>query len=207
MGSRKFLIFALVFAVVLSSLALGTSALEVNRELDENLNIRSKPTVVMFPNRLLLQGRTLLVSKSNYLSGLQNIITSSRPITVSYISVKSNEGVVTRNFDTPTAVHFVDSSGLRLVYGQESVYVGNSAENTSLVAYVDGGSIPLPNTTQFEYLEQSPLIDISSFSSVIFSVGSAFLGFVTSSWVILLPLTAFVLIICISAIRRLIKGV
>lgn len=48
---------------------------------------------------------------------------------------------------------------------------------------------------------------VSSLSSSVFSVGGSLLTFITSSWLTLVALGAFVLVLCIGVIRRLVKGV
>lgn len=93
--------------------------------------------------------------------------------------------------------------------------------------YVDGvrkysisSPVPIPYTsslvlyssvngsyTNFTKATVSVPAAVSSLSSGVFSVGDSLLSFVTSSWLTLVALGAFLVVLCFGAIRRLVKGV
>lgn len=61
-----------------------------------------------------------------------------------------------------------------------------------------------PNFVQASFVEPA---GVSALPSSIFSIGDSLVSFVTSSWVVLVPVVAFVFILGFSVIRRLVKGV
>lgn len=47
---------------------------------------------------------------------------------------------------------------------------------------------------------------VPQFADEVFSVGGSLISFVMSHWIVLIPVVAFLVILCIGAIRKLIKG-
>lgn len=69
------------------------------------------------------------------------------------------------------------------------------------------GNYSKSNVTRTEVVIEATLGFFSGIVSSLYSVGGQVIAFVISHWVVALPLIAFVLVICISVIRRIVKGV
>lgn len=215
MGSRKFLV---VFLAVFSAFVLvcfGSSALEINER--SVLADRSLPTQFQIPERNILFSVSYIGSSDGYgPRGLElaTYFGSDNPVYVTYLSISSAypaggwASAFNRSFDEPTKVYFVEVNGWTYLYiddvktGGEFIF-----SNTPVRAVFQNTESTLASRGPFELFTISPIIDLDSLSSILFSVGGLVIAFVTSHWVVALPLIAFVLVICISVIRRLVKGV
>lgn len=215
MGSRKFLVIVIAVLSALAFGVLGSSALEINeRSVSAD---RSRPTEFQIPKRQLFVESSYLGSSDGFgPTGRDLAINfgSDSPIYVTYLSISSGypaggwASAYNRSFDVPTKVYFVEVSGWTYLYiddvrtGGEFIF-----SNTPVRVAFQNSVTPLVSRGSFELVTLSPTIDFVSLSSTLFSVGGLVIVFVTSHWVVALPLIAFVLVICISVIRRLVKGV
>lgn len=215
MGSRKFLIVLLSVLLALSTVFIFASASSIE---EKNAPVvKSPPADFQIPSGDAFSTVTYIGTPSgdNSYRGrdLVSNFTSTNPILVTYVSIQAQNlaGVwlspYSASFDEPVSVYCVGNNGWLYVYvdGQR---VDSSWYEDSRVRVVFQNSVDeLEPRGGLVLYEIEPSFKIGALFSGMISVWSRFVVFVSSSWVVSLPLIAFVLVICISAIRRLVKGV
>lgn len=211
MGSRKFLVIFISIFSALALLLVGASALEVADKASPPL--KSPPSSVVAPKsafRTTYEYRTSGAPNSNtllgdlgnntyrvyyvYLRGTSNTGAFTYPI----VEISSDSSFDFRFYSEGTTC-YADIDGVTYTVGYKGTYIDfvcGSFEPLDLVsdAYLVSSTI-------------SPTFDIRTLFGGMITVWTQFIVFVTSSWVVCLPLIAFVLVICISVIRRIVKGV
>lgn len=145
-------------------------------------------------------------------------------------SVKYSDIGVISNSITVFGFSVFDSDGRYILgsSGKEGVFYRAALYDSYGIAYA-GDFFPF-QTSEWNVASQYDVIFISASSSVtigsstfsgslvdndpvndlaesVFDIGDAFITFMISSWVVLLPLAAWLVVLCIGAIRKLIKGV
>lgn len=218
MGSRKFLV---VFISVLSALALvvlGASAVEPNvKAVNDSGASKIAPVSAPDIQRKLFDPIYVLSSGdiNSGWTGLVGTLATAFPDGVTCTSVYVNrEGYYSAFYEDSEGVLVTfDSSDYAIYWGTEKIKPPRTDFNMFQIRLTASDSafpdyLPSGNNRIFVGSVVAPVIGfLSGFASTLFSVGGQVIVFVSSHWVVLLPLIAFVLVICISVIRRLVKGV
>lgn len=213
MGSCKFLV---VFISVLSALALvvlGASAVEPNvKAVNDSGASKAAPTSAPAIQSKLFDPIYVMATKAegstswgNYFSSIPQDVNSAYVCTSFYLYRDGQINVYRENPDG--ALVYYDSSTGYVFFGEESFKPSRPDFGNWEIRLTSDVEFN-PRSGYFNYYTVAPLLGfISGFVSTLFSVGGQVIAFVISHWVVALPLVAFVLVICISVIRRLVKGV
>lgn len=218
MGSRKFLTVSISVLTALALVVLGASAVEPNVKA-VNDSGASKTAPISAPDIQRKLFDPIYVFSSDVISpswvNLVSILAQAFPDGVTCTSVYVNrEGYYSAFYEDSDGVLVTfDSSDYAIYWGSDKIKPPRTDFNTYQIRLTASSSVfpsvlTAPNNPVFVRSVVTPVIGfLSGFVSSLFSVGGQVITFVTSNWVVALPLIAFVLVICISVIRRLIKGV
>ena len=225
LGSRKLLIALCMLPCILSLVCIGafaapaedfTSSVDVPFDTDVVEDVVRSPSalpVETFPAQPLLESSYYSITFP--FSALPR--SSGVGISCDTVSLyRSYEGNITFEFGSDVGSgkvvwrQSIDNVWYVCV-GDSSSYISfpfyepYSTDASYLVIKTGASSITLGGNTYDGVLVENSLI--TDISDSVFSVGDALLTFVMSSWVVLLPLAAWLVILCIGAIRKLVKGV
>lgn len=202
---KKFAAFAAAFVLLLSVFLVPSFA--EDREFLSDAPLRDVQTSAPFD--------IFDISYYSYSGAFSDLQTTSvSPPVFTYLAFYDSNG----NYITSLSgaahsvwrgVKTINGVSYRVVYydlASQYLVINLSSEGSpSWVGYSDSSSLTLGGSSVSGILvESNPTVQIGS---SIFSVGSAFISFVTANWLTLLPVTAFVVVLAFGVIRRLVKGV
>lgn len=223
LGSRKLLIVLCIVPCVFSLCfigALAAPAEDVSSSVEFSLEtevvediVRSSPALAeeTFPALSLLESSYysysgyylyLPASSASALDGIYSIVVTSALGTyvwgIDFSNLPNNSASVYRT--TSGGVNYIvwgSSDSERFALPDSNPYkIYLKSSSSSLV--LNGSSV------SGTLVEESLVPDIAD---SIFDLGDAFVSFVVSSWIVMIPLAAWLVILCIGAIRKLVKGV
>lgn len=218
MGSRKFLIVSISVLTALALVVLGASAVEPNVKA-VNDSGASKIAPISAPDIQRKLFDPIYVFSSDVIStswaNLVSILAQAFPDGVTCTSIFAcRDGYYNSYFEDSDGVLVTfNSTNSEIYWGSEIIKPPRVDFNMFQIRLTASSSVfpsvlTAPNNPVFVRSVVTPVIGfLSGFVSSLFSVGGQVITFVTSNWVVALPLVAFVLVICISVIRRIVKGV
>lgn len=215
LGNRRFLIIVISVLSAVALICLGASAVDRDIDVfDENFDfeIVSSPDLEVVRDN---NSSSFSLLDSQYysfsipFSGLGE--GRGTGATVYSFAIYDDSGVYLFGHDFA-----LESGGTGIVWrsGNTLVYSYNNGVRDITISYDFHSSSP--HTITFlrpsgTYLGFSGTLvsntPVSSLSNKLFEIGNSLISFVLSSWVVLVPIVAFVCILGFGVIRRLIKGV
>lgn len=168
----------------------------------------SVPETTSAPNvfdTLLAGGSTYNCSVSGYnnIKGFLQLNSASTIDTAFHVT----NGVATYSGTSYNFDSFFYTSGADIKYYSGDTQVYSSSTGYPSVTFILDSLDGVQAVNYLTVTEVGTSGLVPELADEVFSVGGGLISFVMSHWIVLLPVVAFLVILCIGAIRKLIKGV
>lgn len=206
-------VFVSAFAAPIGDSA-DTGLVDVSNEVpvSPRADLETSPLPVTLPEETFPAEPILEYGYYSYSVPLSSVPYSTGPLThVIGISVYRSDGTFVwgKSFDSYSGGSTsVWTASFQIIWGDGSEFYELLPHSSNYVVTFlssDSSQTVLGGTVVSGTLVEESLVP--DLADSIFDIGDAFITFMISSWVVLLPLSAWLVILCIGAIRKLVKGV
>lgn len=212
LGNSRFLIIVISVLTAVALICLGASAVGVDKVVSPDI-VKSPPASVVAPSFAFTtsyESRTTGAPNSNTL--LDDLGSATYSVYYVYLHGTDHTG----SFTYPVVeVSGQSSFDFRLYAVDTTVYAEIDGEvytvgyKGTYIDFVCGSFEPLSfaHSTLLTSRTVPATFDMNSLFNSLLSVGNKLVSFVMSSWIVLVPVVAFVCVLGYGVIRRLVKGV